>query len=99
MHDPKIFKHPDYFSPDRFLKVRSRSEVELDPDILDPVDVAFGFGRRICPVRHFAYESLWLTIASLIAAFDIGKATDEQGNEITPTAEYEPGSFLRCLLL
>ena len=71
--------------------------IELDPDVLNPVNVAFGFGRRVCPGRHMAYESLWITIASLIATFDVSKARDEQGNEITPTAEYEPGSFLWCV--
>ena len=41
LHDPREYNDPDVFDPDRFLK-----DGCLDPDILDPSDVAFGFGRR-----------------------------------------------------
>lgn len=55
------------------------------------MDVAFGFGRRICPGRWLAYDLLWLTMASVIAVFDVEKAKDEHGVPITPNGEYAHG--------
>ena len=63
-------------------------EVELDPDVLDPAVAAFGFGRRMCPGRHLAYESLWLSMASVLAVFDISKAVDDFGKPVTPSGEF-----------
>ena len=40
-----------------------------------------------------AYESLWISIASVIAAFDIGKAVDEHGKIIEQSEEYM-GEFI-----
>ena len=91
MHNPEIYDHPDIFDPDRFLRNGPTGELELDPSILNPTDAAFGFGRRICPGRHLSYESLWMTIASFVTAFDIRKTRDKLGNEITPSDEYELG--------
>ncbi|GJF00561.1 hypothetical protein PsYK624_168540 [Phanerochaete sordida] len=59
------------------------NDVELNPDVRDPDVAAFGFGRRICPGRHMAYESLWYSVAAIVAAFDIGKAADENGEEVS----------------
>ena len=97
LHDPNVYEHPDKFNPDRFLQESSSggSELKLDHEVPNPMDAAFGFGRRICPGRHMTYESLWMSVASFVAVFDIKKSVDEQGNEITPSDEYELG-FLRC---
>lgn len=43
---------------------------------------------RVCPGKHFAEDSLFITMASILATFDISKALDEEGMEITPSAEY-----------
>ncbi|TFK37580.1 cytochrome P450 [Crucibulum laeve] len=79
------FTEPDSFRPERFLD---------NPDLLDPRDVIFGFGRRLCPGRHFADSSIWSISANIVATMDIGKAIDEKGNEVTPPAEYTSG-FVR----
>ena len=42
MHDPKVFDNPMEFQPERYLK-----DGKLDPDVRDPLCVAFGFGRRL----------------------------------------------------
>lgn len=63
----------------------------LDPDAPDPMDVAFGFGRRICPGRFMAYESMWITIASMLAVFNIEKAKDVNGEDITPPESFAQG--------
>jgi hypothetical protein len=47
----------------------------------DPVlTSAFGFGKRICPGRHFVDTTLFISIASLFSVFDIkrgGKGGDK----------------------
>ena len=63
----------------------------LDPDAPDPLDVAFGFGRRICPGRFMAYESMWITIASMLAVFTMEKAKDADGVDITPPMTFTQG--------
>lgn len=57
------------FRPDRFLT----KEGTLDPSIKSP-DVAFGFGRRVCPARNLALSELFIFIASTLAVFDISSA-------------------------
>ncbi|GJE99705.1 cytochrome P450 [Phanerochaete sordida] len=84
LHDPSIYADPDAFRPARFLR-RVGYEPERDPD------VAYGFGRRICAGRYLAHEVLWITVASVLAAFDVGRVEDEKGEEVIPTGEYECG--------
>ncbi|KAI1433867.1 cytochrome P450 oxidoreductase OrdA-like protein [Xylaria sp. CBS 124048] len=74
-HDPAVYKNPSTFDPSRFLGANPCP---------DPRDHIFGYGRRICPGRFFAYTSIWLTIAQSLAVFDIRKPLDEQGVEIEP---------------
>jgi len=38
-----------------------------------------------------ATSSVWITIASLLATFDITKAVGEDGNVIEPNYDYFPG--------
>ena len=38
-----------------------------------------------------AFSAVWITVASLLATFDIEKATDENGNVIEPNHEYTSG--------
>jgi cytochrome P450 len=73
------------FNPERFLK-----DGELNPEVRYP-DAAFGYGRRICPGRHLAGDSMFITFASVLATFDISRAVDENGNVITPTLFYSTG--------
>ena len=96
LHDPVVYPDPETFNPDRFLRLNSTStgEYELDLGIRNP-DAAFGFGRRICPGKHVAQEVLWITVASVLAVFDILRARDEQGREIIPTEDYFHG-FIWC---
>ncbi|KAI0348407.1 cytochrome P450 [Trametopsis cervina] len=86
LHDDAIYRQPHAFNPDRFMKGG-----KLNPDMRDPVTAAFGYGRRICPGRYMAYDSIWITVASLLAVFNFTKAKDAKGNEITPSGEYNMG--------
>jgi hypothetical protein len=51
-------------------------------------DIIYNPYCRQCPGRHMAQESVWLAVSSIIAAFDISKSVDENGNVIEPTHEY-----------
>ncbi|KAI0336742.1 CyP450 monooxygenase [Cubamyces sp. BRFM 1775] len=73
-HDEQHYHNPFEFIPERFLK-----NGELDPDVLDPMDYAFGYGRRICPGRHFAEGSLFLIAASVLHTLSLSLPVDENG--------------------
>ncbi|KAJ7169194.1 cytochrome P450 [Mycena crocata] len=85
LHDESVYPDPYAFKPERFLK-----DGKLDPE-LAMGETAFGYGRRICPGRHTALHSLWITVACFLATFDIKKARDEHGREIEPSYEYDSG--------
>ncbi|PPQ94401.1 hypothetical protein CVT25_002489 [Psilocybe cyanescens] len=85
LHDENIYPNPDAFNPERFLK-----NGYPDLSVRDPATLAFGFGRRICPGAHIGQSLQWIVAASILSAFKISRAIDENGNEIKPTAEYRP---------
>ncbi|KAJ7251340.1 cytochrome P450 [Mycena rebaudengoi] len=76
------YPDPYKFNPDRFL-LNGR----LNPAVRDP-SLVFGFGRRVCPGRYMAQSTLWITVASLLAVFDITKAVGEDGKILEPSYEY-----------
>ncbi|KAJ7437926.1 cytochrome P450 [Mycena galericulata] len=82
------YPDPHKFKPERFLTV----DGELNPDAKDP-SAAFGFGRRFCPGRHMAMSSIWIGVVSILTAFNIDKAVDDQGQVIEPSYEYVSGSI------
>ncbi|KAJ7648325.1 cytochrome P450 [Mycena polygramma] len=86
LHDEDMYPDPHSFKPERFLL-----DGKLNTAIRDPETIAFGFGRRICPGRHMATSSLWITIASILSTFHINKAVDKDGIVVEPTYEYSLG--------
>ncbi|KAI0770765.1 cytochrome P450 [Irpex lacteus] len=76
------YPEPDSFNPGRYMK-----DGALDPAIRDPTTIAFGFGRRICPGKHLAKDTAFLTIASILHTFDIVPAIDEDGKDLDPTPQ------------
>ena len=75
LHDENVYTDPFEFNPDRFIDPETG---KLDYSrARDPAHACFGFGRRICPGKFMAFESLWLLIASLIATFNIEKAKEK----------------------
>lgn len=81
-HDPETYKDPHTFRPERFLG---------DKPEMDSHPISFGIGRRSCPGRELADASVFLTILTSLAAFNIRKARDEKGVEIEPAARFTPG--------
>ena len=84
MHDDRNYADPHKFRPERFMETDESGK----PVALDPALAVFGFGRRICPGRHFADASLWLSMASILYTFNILPPLDENGNEVLPKLEY-----------
>ncbi|THU99237.1 cytochrome P450 [Dendrothele bispora CBS 962.96] len=83
-HDPKTYPDPDKFNPDRWMIKNPISGSEkLNPDMREPV-AHFGFGRRLCPGKHLATSSIWITIASVLSVYNISKVDGEP----EPTGEY-----------
>ncbi|KAF4450449.1 hypothetical protein F53441_6448 [Fusarium austroafricanum] len=88
LHDDQVYSDPLSFDPDRYLGAR---------DEPDPANEMFGYGRRICPGRYVADDSMFITISRLLATFHIGRAVDERGNEIIPKVDVSPGLVGRPL--
>ncbi|OCH91992.1 cytochrome P450 [Obba rivulosa] len=67
---PNAKYNPEAFIPERFL----------DPEqpAVDPKLWAFGFGRRKCPGLYLGDNSVFILIATLLAAFDISPPKDSE---------------------
>ncbi|KAF7789958.1 hypothetical protein EIP86_000906 [Pleurotus ostreatoroseus] len=87
LHDETKYPNPEAFNPDRFMT----PEGTLDPKVPNSEEFAFGFGRRTCPGRHLALNSVWLNLASILAVFNLELPKDKQGREIRPAGKYTPG--------
>ncbi|KIJ53804.1 hypothetical protein M422DRAFT_202062 [Sphaerobolus stellatus SS14] len=87
LRDPRYFTKPDEFRPERFLE-----EKRPDSPFADPLQVVFGFGRRICPGQRLAEPSIFLSIAMTLATFNIEKAIDKAtGKTLEPVVDFMPG--------
>ncbi|KAG6910303.1 hypothetical protein DXG01_011700 [Tephrocybe rancida] len=84
--DPQLYSDPSEFRPERFLTGEGRTP-ELDPNTY-----MFGFGRRACPGKDFANANMFITLAMILAAFEINKGKDENGVTIEPRCEFEGGT-------
>lgn len=69
------------FKPERFLG---------DQPEPDPHRLSFGFGRRVCPGRILADNSLFLNIAQSMAVFRIDKPV-HHGRDVEPVISFQPG--------
>jgi len=83
LNDERDYPEPHEFKPERFLK-----NGKLDSSVRDPMDIAFGFGRRICPGKHIAHSTVTLAAAYVLSTFDLLRKVDVNGREIEPKREY-----------
>jgi len=67
-----MYPEPDAFKPERFIN--ADGSLRDDPVVTS----TFGFGKRVCPGRHFVDSSLFIVVASLLSVFKIerGKGSD-----------------------
>ncbi|KIJ68344.1 hypothetical protein HYDPIDRAFT_82083 [Hydnomerulius pinastri MD-312] len=96
LHDENCYPDPMTFDPDRFADHEKNNKLSINKFPM----YAFGFGRRQailaslglhsdrCPGRWLAFDSVWITIASILSVYTIERATGENGEEITPQVEY-----------
>ncbi|KJA21835.1 hypothetical protein HYPSUDRAFT_140077 [Hypholoma sublateritium FD-334 SS-4] len=87
LHDPTVFKNPLEYQPERYLT----PEGELDPNVRDPETGQFGFGRRMCPGRHLADNSLYSIVSSTLAVYDITPPIDDSGKPVELKPEVTTG--------
>ncbi|EJF64334.1 cytochrome P450 [Dichomitus squalens LYAD-421 SS1] len=97
--DPDEYSDPLSFKPERFLDRVGESKF---PE-RDPIDFAFGFGRRqvqlhstylICPGRHLADASLFITCASILHVYHIQPPIGEDGHRMKIEYEFSTESML-----
>ncbi|KLO09952.1 cytochrome P450 oxidoreductase OrdA-like protein [Schizopora paradoxa] len=84
-HDPTLYHDPFSFKPERFLRRGAR---QPEPD---PRKLIFGLGRRICPGKEFADDSLFVAMSMMLALLNIERARDSTGKVIVPEVEYSLG--------
>ncbi|THH15927.1 hypothetical protein EW146_g4637 [Bondarzewia mesenterica] len=85
LHDEAVYgADTEDFVPERFLTADGSKRNDI-PD----TEIAFGFGRRICPGRVMGRETLWITAASILATFNISDPVDREGKPLDrATIEY-----------
>ena len=66
------------FVPSRWLDTDESTGISALKNLPTP---AFGYGRRICPGRHFARNLAWIIIAQLLWAFDIEAGQSAESDE------------------
>ncbi|KAG5651409.1 hypothetical protein H0H81_008743 [Sphagnurus paluster] len=76
---------PDVFRPERH---------EAVSPLPDPREVVFGFGRRICPGRHFAESSVWCMMANIVATLIVSRTAEDSETSGVPELKVTPG-FVR----
>lgn len=85
LHDKRDYQDPDKFEPARFLPNGP------NPVAPDPARAVFGFGRRICPGRFFADDSLYMVIASVLHTFKISHPVDAKGQKVEFKVDWASG--------
>jgi len=97
LRDSRVYVDPEKFNPDRFLATEDHVP-EMDPSGVGVFGfgrrcVNTRGGTRMeftecfssfskCPGQYLAELSAWLGVASVLAAFDVSPALDDNGNPI-----------------
>ncbi|KAJ7615483.1 cytochrome P450 [Roridomyces roridus] len=88
LHDPEIYPNPMKFDPGRYMR-----DGKLDLSENDPSRCVFSVGRRSCPGKLFAEDSLWLLIAQFLSVYAIKPSPEGP----TPRAAFTMGGISQPL--
>ncbi|XP_055943157.1 cytochrome P450 2J4-like [Argiope bruennichi] len=92
-HDPRNWKDPESFKPERFLSSDGKSVVK------SPHYMPFSVGKRACPGETMAYMEVFLYFVSIVQKFDVrfpeGYKPTFEGNL---TITYKPPSAKICFI-
>ncbi|KLO09753.1 cytochrome P450 [Schizopora paradoxa] len=87
--DPVEYKDPEVFNPERFLP-KAGQRVPRDPG-----KFVFGFGRRICPGKASAENTIFLMATQILAVFNISKAVNDDGTLMEPVVKFSSEGISR----
>ncbi|KZO99758.1 cytochrome P450 [Calocera viscosa TUFC12733] len=79
--DSFIYSNPEVFDPSRFLDNSGRLRPNTPGTHLD--QLGFGHGRRVCPGRDFAIDSMFIACAYMLWAFRFEWPVDEYCRSVT----------------
>ncbi|KAF8515735.1 cytochrome P450 [Gautieria morchelliformis] len=83
LHDETMYgPRPEHFEPERFFR----------PGVKDP-SAAFGFGRRICPGRYLADNTIYIATSTILKLFNISPAKEANGTEIPIDVTFTSGTI------
>jgi cytochrome P450 len=86
--DPDVYPEPEVFKPERFLYPNGTLR---DDATLTSV---FGFGKRVCPGRHYVDATLFIVAATVLSVFRIERRHDTEG---VPFEYTYSGGLVRCV--
>ncbi|KAJ7579229.1 cytochrome P450 [Mycena floridula] len=92
--DPKRYPNPTAFQPERFYTPGQPTRWKSGPDTAGRDHFVFGWGRRYCQGSIIAENSLFITLARIIWAFDIQAPRDPNtGIPMVPDIADEERTF------
>ena len=95
IHLDSCYEDPKAFKPERFLNHTLKAGAySAHTDSYERDYFGFGAGHRICPGMHLAENSLYITLAKILSAFETHPPLGENGDEhsvAVSDAAYEDG--------
>ncbi|KAJ7671882.1 cytochrome P450 [Mycena rosella] len=80
LHDEAVYPSPLEFIPERYLQEEKGVADGLNPD---PRRFAFGYGRRVCPGKDLAEDSIFICAAMILATFNLTRPKSSVTSEYT----------------
>jgi cytochrome P450 len=71
--DPDVYPEPEVFRPERFLN----DDGTLRDDAT--LTSVFGFGKRVCPGRHYVDATLFIVAATVLSVFRVERRHNTEG--------------------